>query len=107
MPSKEERPKVPKFATEAEEARWWDDHKEMVEDELIAALRDGTARRGTAQRLAQEARASKAVTIRLPAADVDRAHRLSAQKGLSYERYLKALLHEALEREDAGNPLAR
>jgi hypothetical protein len=64
MPPKTERPKVPKFATEAEEAKWWDDHKDMVEANLIQAMRDGTARRGTARRLVREARASKVLRER-------------------------------------------
>ena len=50
MASKAERPKVPKFENEAEEARWWDEHKAMVEESLMQAMRDGTAQRGTAQR---------------------------------------------------------
>jgi hypothetical protein len=71
MQTKADRTKVPKFATEAEEAKWWDDHKEMVEENLIQAIRDGTARRGTAQRLVREARASRNVTIRIADADLD------------------------------------
>jgi hypothetical protein len=51
MPSKAERPKVPKFENEAEEARWWDDHKAMVEENLMQAMRDGTAQLGTPQRI--------------------------------------------------------
>jgi hypothetical protein len=43
MASEAERPKVPKFENEAEEARWWDEHKAMVEENLMQAMRDGTA----------------------------------------------------------------
>ena len=63
--TKVERPKIPKFETEAEEVKWWDDHTEMIEENLIQAIRDGTANRGTAQRLVREARQSKNVTIRM------------------------------------------
>ncbi len=66
MASKAERPKVPKFENEAEEASWWDEHKAMVEESLMQAMRDGTAQRGTAQRLVREARESKDITIRMP-----------------------------------------
>lgn len=62
--------KVPKFATEAEEARWWDRNAKMVENELVAALRTGTAQPGTAQRLVQEARESKNITIRIPVTEI-------------------------------------
>ena len=101
MPAKAERPKVPKFETEAEEARWWDDHRAMVERELLKAMRDGTVQRGTAQRLAREARESKNITIRVQVADIELARRLSAKKGLGYQTYIKMLLHEALTREEA------
>jgi hypothetical protein len=39
MQTKADRIKVPHFATESEEAKWWDDHKEMVEENLIQAMR--------------------------------------------------------------------
>jgi hypothetical protein len=65
MPSKPDRPNPPKFATEVEEERWWDEHKGMVEANLTQAMRDGTAQRGAAQRLVKEARESKNIAIRL------------------------------------------
>jgi len=94
---------VPKFPTEAEEAEWWDSHMDVVEENLLEAVQEGTASRGTAQRVLREARELKSITIRMPGADVSRAHRLSAKKGLSSEAYLQSLLHEALEREEAGD----
>jgi predicted DNA binding CopG/RHH family protein len=94
---------VPKFPTEAEEAAWWDDHMDVVEENLVDAVQEGTASRGTAQRVLREARGLESITIRIPEAGVNRAQRLSAKKGLSSEAYLRSLLHEALEREDAGD----
>ena len=64
MDKRSQRMKVPKFATEAEEARWWDRRAKSLDKELSEALRSGTARRGTAQRLTREARESKNITIR-------------------------------------------
>jgi len=32
---------VPKFATEAEEAKWWDEHMDAVGENLIDALKSG------------------------------------------------------------------
>jgi predicted DNA binding CopG/RHH family protein len=92
--------KVPEFESEAQEARWWDEHKDLVERKLIEAMRNGTAQRGTAQRLLRESRASKNITIRMPLADLERARQLSARKGLGYQTYIKMLLHEALDREE-------
>ena len=91
MQSKADRPTAPKFATEAEEAKWWDGHKEMVEENLIQAIRDGTARG-----LAREARASRNVTIRMAEADLDLARQQAAEKGLLYQTYIKSVLHEEL-----------
>jgi len=50
---------VPKFKTEAEEAQWWYVNRDKVEDALIGAMDNGTIRRGTAQRLTRETRASR------------------------------------------------
>jgi predicted DNA binding CopG/RHH family protein len=96
MQTKADRPKAPKFATEAEEAKWWDDHKEMVEENLIQAIRAGTTRRGTASRLVREARASRNVTNRMAEADLDLARLQAAEKGLPYQTYIKSVLHEEL-----------
>ena len=59
MPAKADRVKVPKFGTESEEAKWWDDHKDMVEENLIQAMRDGMVQRGTAARSAGGAHSKK------------------------------------------------
>jgi len=96
MQTKADRTKVPNFASEAEEAKWWDDHKEMVEENLIQAIRDGTARRGTAQRLVQEAVASRNVTIRMAEADLTLAREQAEEKGLRYQTYIESVLHEEL-----------
>jgi len=45
-------------------------------------MRDGTARRGTAQNLAREARTSRNVTLRLAEADLDMARKQAEEKGL-------------------------
>ncbi len=51
---------------------------------------------------------TQSVTIRLNAPDVDAARRLSRLKGMPYQTYIKALLHQALVREAklavAGGP---
>lgn len=45
------RPKVPKFATEAEEAQWWYDNREMVDREMIKAMKNGTVGRNFKERI--------------------------------------------------------
>ena len=96
MPVKMHRQRVPKFASEVEEAKWWDKNRRMVERDLVAAMRDGKTERGTARRLVQEARASKNITIRMAEADLALARKQAEEKGLPYQTYIKSLLHEAL-----------
>ncbi|NDJ11331.1 MAG: hypothetical protein EBY17_09075 [Acidobacteriia bacterium] len=96
--------KIPPFGSEAEEADWWFQNRGAVEDELITAMRAGTALRGSAQRLTAEARGSKNITIRMPLADLERARLLSARKGLAYQTFIKMLLHEALDAEEKRIP---
>ena len=91
---------IPEFESEAQEARWWDEHKDLEEENLIAAMRDDSAQGGNAQTLVKEGRTSKNITIRMPFADLERARRLSARKGLAYHTFIKMLLHEALDREE-------
>jgi len=100
MAATEKPIKIPEFESETAEARWWDERKIMVEDNLMHAMQSGTADKGSAQRLLKEARASKNITIRMPLADLERARKISARKGLAYQTFMKMLLHEALDREE-------
>lgn len=90
---------VPKFATEAEEAKWWDEHMDVVGENLIAGLKNGTAHRGGPGRVLQEHRESRNITIRMPLADLQAAREMAQEKGLPYQTYMKMLLHQALEKE--------
>ena len=96
MAHKSEPIVVPKFKTESEEAQWWHDNREKVEDALINAMDNGTIRRGTAQRLTSGARLSRNVTIRIAEADLNLARKQAEDKGLPYQTYIKSVLHEAL-----------
>src|SRR5205823_1574800 len=100
MATSNRKMKIPKFSSEEQEARWWDDHKEQVENNLIAAMREGRAQKATAQHLIARAQGSKNITIRLSLADLERARQLSAKRGLAYQTFIKMLLHEALDSEE-------
>jgi hypothetical protein len=93
---------IPKFSSDAGEARWWDRNRAGVERDMLAALAGGTAGRGTAAALARRNRPSKNITIRMPLDDIERARRLSEKKGIGYQTLTKMLLHEALSREEAS-----
>ncbi len=50
---------VPKFATEREEAEWWDARMDIVEANLLEAMKNGTIGRGIVERLRREGKLSK------------------------------------------------
>lgn len=93
------RPVVPKFASEADEAKWWDEHMGTVERNLAEAIGTGSAGRGGPLRAIQERRESKNITIRMPVSEIERARVLAGRKGIGYQTYIKLLLREALDRE--------
>jgi hypothetical protein len=93
---------VPKCATEREEAEWWDTHMDIVETNLLEAMKNGTAGKGIVQRLLQRANELAKVTIHLPVADLERARKLCKKRKVDYESYVRTLLHEAIDRDEAA-----
>ncbi|AEU38881.1 hypothetical protein AciX8_4611 [Granulicella mallensis MP5ACTX8] len=88
---------VPKFATEREEAEWWDANPNLVVKLFERAEAEGKITRGTtAKRLGLS---TTATTIRLSNDDLARARAQAETRGLRYQTYLKMLLHEALAQE--------
>ena len=104
MKKKNERT-LPVFATEAEEAEWWFQNREVHSKQLLAAVRTGAAQTLTAGKLRARIAASKkapapVVALRIPEADLALARKQAERKGLPYQTYIKSLLHETLtERE--------
>lgn len=103
--------KVPIFATEAEEAKWWFDNQDIVLEEFKKAAKAGTLGRGGARRLFAEngipfpepAKApapTPTTTIRLDPEDIAKARVQAAARGLRYQTYLKMIIHEALRNEE-------
>ena len=96
---------IPAFATEAEEAAWWYENRNLHGKELLAAVKSGEAQVLTKEKLQERIAASKkaaapVVTLRIPAADLALARKQAEHKGLPYQTYIKSLLHETLtERE--------
>jgi len=99
--------KVPKFATETEEAKWWYDNREKVSEEFQKAAKEGRLRRGGVTRLLAE-RGIKppeplpTTTIRLDPDDIAKARVQAAERGLRYQTYLKMIIHEALRSAETG-----
>jgi hypothetical protein len=48
---------VPKLETEAEEAQWWYDNRDVLEENFIEAIKNGTIHRGGPAALLRETRA--------------------------------------------------
>ena len=88
---------IPKFATEEEEAAWWDAHPEVLTERFQTATQQGRVRRLNQTNLPG---ASETFTIRISPDELSRARTLAAKRGLRYQTYLKMLLHEALDAEE-------
>jgi hypothetical protein len=79
--------KIPKFATEASEAAWWDKHRVELDADFEEMARKGRLRRLDKKQLAvRVGRPARVISIRLPDDD------------LILARAQKSLLHEALRR---------
>jgi len=50
----EKKLEMPKFSSEAEEAKWWDSHHELVEDTLLEAMKKRKTKQGMAVKLTRE-----------------------------------------------------
>jgi hypothetical protein len=101
--------KVPKFANEDEEAKWWFDNRELVSDEFQKAAAEGRLKRGGVRRLFAERgipfpepKPLPTTTIRLDPDDIAKARLQAAERGLRYQTYLKMIIHEALHNAEAG-----
>jgi len=97
--------KIPKFATEAEEAKWWYDNRDKLSDEFDKAAKEGRLRRGGVARLLAERGISQpqplpSTTIRLDPEDIAKARVQAAERGLRYQTYLKMIIHEALRKAE-------
>jgi len=90
---------IPRFTSEAEDAKWHQRNRRALERAAERRIREGSTL--TLRQAATRAR-TRPVTLRLSASDLDMARAMAAQKGIGYQTYVKMLLHEALRRE-AGN----
>jgi predicted DNA binding CopG/RHH family protein len=90
---------IPRFSSEAKDARWHDRHKRQLESAIEQRIKEGGAM--TLRQAVARAKL-RPVTIRLATEDIDMARGLAARKGIGYQTYIKLLLREALQREAGG-----
>lgn len=83
---------VPKFESEAEEAKWWFDNQDELLKDFERAAAEGQLGHGTVARRM----GIPTTTIRLDPVDIEMARDQASERGLKYQTYLKMLLHEAL-----------
>ncbi len=83
---------VPRFADEAEEARWWFENRDLLSDEFELAAKEGRLGHGRAVSRALAARE----LLQIDSEDAQRGRRQAASHGMEYPDYLKMILHQAL-----------
>lgn len=99
--------KIPAFATEAEEAKWWFENEDLIAGEFEKAAKEGRLGRGGIRRLFAERgipfkepthAPTPTTTIRLDPEDIAIARVQAAARGLRYQTYLKMIIHDALRK---------
>ncbi len=108
--------KLPKFANEDEEAKWWFDNQELIADEFEKAAAEGRLKRGGVRRLFAErgipftepkaSAPTPTTTIRLDPEDIAKARVQAEKRGLRYQTYLKMIIHETLLKAEAEQDAA-
>lgn len=84
------------FASEAEEAAWWESHEDELFDEFKKATKEGRVGIGTVAKRP----ALPTTTIRLDPGDIGLARKQAEERGLRYQTYLKMIIHEALHKKE-------
>ncbi len=104
---------IRKFKSEAEEADWYatPEGRRRTRSEFARAVRDGTLSQSAGlqirktdskvlEELMEQARESvtRAISIRIPVADLERAKRIAEEAGIGYQTVLKQAIRKGLKR---------
>jgi predicted DNA binding CopG/RHH family protein len=104
---------VPTFKSDAEEADWYATAagRRQTQREFDRAFRAGTLKPSTGlnvaktdskvlQQLMEQAKqnATRAISIRIPIADLERARRIAEKSGVGYQAVLKQAIREGLKK---------
>ena len=104
---------VPKFKSGAEEAGWYatPQGRRQTQREFARALKDGNLVRATGSKilktdpnvllqLMEQAKrnATRAISIRVPIADLEQARRIAKKTGVGYQTVLKQAIRKGLKR---------
>jgi hypothetical protein len=104
---------IPKFKSEAEEADWYrtPQGRRQTQREFARALKDGTLIRSHGSKIAKtdpkvlqhlmeqaKQNATRSISIRVPIADLEQAHRIAQKTGVGYQTVLKQAIRRGLKR---------
>ena len=104
---------VPDFKSNIEEADWYatPQGRLQTQREFARALREGTLTRSTGSRITKtdpmvleqlmeqaKASATRAISIRIPVTDLERARRVAEETGVGYQTVLKQAIRDGLKR---------
>jgi hypothetical protein len=104
---------VPTFKSEADEAGWYTtpEGRRQTQREFVRALRTGSLKRSSGlkaaktdprvlEQLMEQAKetATRAISIRIPVADLERAERIAGETGVGYQTVLKRAIREGLKK---------
>ena len=102
---------VPGFKSDADEADWYatPEGRRQTQREFVRALRAGTLSRSSGlkaaktdpkalEQLMEQAKetATRAISIRIPIADLEHAERIAGETGVGYQTVLKRAIREGL-----------
>lgn len=99
--------KIPKFKNEREEGRWYAAHKddslvdvvEFSQEDLDTILVQLPLQEEAMKAIRKYHNKTRQTSIRLPIVDIEMAKAIASRKGLSYQTWLKSVLHQAIEDE--------
>ena len=104
---------VPRFKSDAEEADWYatPEGRRQTQREFARAVRAGTLRPSAGlkvaktdprilEQLMEQARASatRAISLRVPITDLERAKRIAEETGVGYQTVLKQAIRQGLKK---------
>jgi predicted DNA binding CopG/RHH family protein len=104
---------VPRFKSEGEDADWYatPEGRQHTQREFVRAFRAGTLSRSSGLKVAKTDRkvleqlmeqakesATRAISIRIPIADLERAERIANETGVGYQTVLKRAIREGLKK---------
>ena len=104
---------VPKFKSDAEEADWYTtpQGRRQTRREFARALKDGNLVRATGSKISKtdtnvllqlmeqaKQNATRAISIRVPIADLEQAQRIAEKTGVGYQTVLKQAIRKGLKR---------